>query len=209
VWVDGIHFKVRLKQDNVCRLVMIGVRGDATKELVALSDGFRESDESWADLLRDCKRRGMTAPVLAVGGGALGFWKAIRDVFPDTKEQRCWWHMIGARRAPEVGAPGREEGPGRDRQRREQGAAVKAAHTFATEYGAKSPKAVAKIGDDFDVLTAFYDYPAEHWIHLRSTDESFKAMAALPAGPGAVRLGVGRGRPRSEEQGLGAGSPAA
>jgi putative transposase len=95
VWVDGIHLKVRLEQDKVCLLVMIGVRADGTKELVALSDGFRESSESWADLLRDCKRRGMTAPVLAVGDGALGFWKAIRDVFPDTKEQRCWWHKIG------------------------------------------------------------------------------------------------------------------
>jgi transposase-like protein len=95
VWVDGLHLKVRLEQDKVCLLVMIGVRADGTKELVALSDGFRESSESWADLLRDCKRRGMTAPVLAVGDGALGFWKAIRDVFPDTKEQRCWWHKIG------------------------------------------------------------------------------------------------------------------
>ena len=91
-WVDGIHLKVRLEQDTVCLLVIIGVRADGRKELVALADGFRESAESWADLLRDCKRRGMTAPVLAVGDGALGFWKAVRDVFPTTKEQRCWWH---------------------------------------------------------------------------------------------------------------------
>jgi len=92
VWVDGIHLKVRLEQDKVCLLVIIGVRADGRKELVALADGFRESAESWADLLRDCKRRGMTAPVLAVGDGALGFWKAVRDVFPQTREQRCWWH---------------------------------------------------------------------------------------------------------------------
>jgi putative transposase len=92
VWVDGIHLKVRLEQDKVCLLVMIGVRPDGTKELVALDDGHRESAESWADLLRDCKRRGMRAPVLAVGDGALGFWKAIRDVFPETKEQRCRVH---------------------------------------------------------------------------------------------------------------------
>jgi putative transposase len=94
-WVDGIHLKVRLEQDKVCLLVIIGVRADGRKELVALADGFRESAESWADLLRDCKRRGMAAPVLAVGDGALGFWKAVRDVFPTTKEQRCWWHKIG------------------------------------------------------------------------------------------------------------------
>jgi transposase-like protein len=92
LWVDGIHLKLRLEQDKVCLLVMIGVRADGTKELVALADGFRESSESWADLLRDCKRRGMRAPVLAVGDGALGFWKALRDVFPTTREQRCWWH---------------------------------------------------------------------------------------------------------------------
>ena len=89
IWVDGIHLKVRLEQDKVCLLVMIGVRADGTKELVALADGHRESSESWADLLRSCKRRGMTAPVLAVGDGALGFWAAVRDVFPDTRVQRC------------------------------------------------------------------------------------------------------------------------
>src|SRR5436190_8657145 len=93
VWVDGIHLKVRLEQDKVCLLVMIGVRADGTKELVALADGFRESSQSWADLLRSCRRRGMTAPVLAVGDGALGFWKALREVFPNTREQRCWFHV--------------------------------------------------------------------------------------------------------------------
>jgi transposase-like protein len=91
-WVDGIHLKVRLEQDKVCLLVMIGVRVDGTKELIALADGHRESTESWADLLRSCKRRGMAAPVLAVGDGALGFWAAVRDVFPETREQRCWFH---------------------------------------------------------------------------------------------------------------------
>ena len=93
-WVDGIHLKVRLEQDKVCLLVMIGVRTDGRKELVALADGFRESTESWADLLRSCKRRGMRAPVLAVGDGALGFWAALREVFPETREQRCWWHKM-------------------------------------------------------------------------------------------------------------------
>ncbi len=92
LWVDGIHTTVRLEQEKLCLLVMIGVRTDGRKELVAISDGFRESHESWADLLRDCRRRGMRAPVLAVGDGALGFWKAVREVFPETREQRCWWH---------------------------------------------------------------------------------------------------------------------
>ena len=88
--VDGIHLKVRLEQDKVCLLVMIGVRADGTKELIALDDGHRESTESSLDLLRGCKRRGMAAPVLAVGDGALGFWSAVREVFPETREQRCW-----------------------------------------------------------------------------------------------------------------------
>ncbi|MEO3936728.1 IS256 family transposase [Dermatophilaceae bacterium Soc4.6] len=94
MWVDGFHLKVRLSPDNVCLLVIIGVRVDGTKELIALADGHRESSESWADLLRDCQRRGMTAPVLAAGDGALGFWNALRDVFPTTREQRCWFHQI-------------------------------------------------------------------------------------------------------------------
>jgi len=99
-WVDGIHLKVRLEQDKVCLLVILGVRADGTKELIALADGFRESSQSWADLLRSCKRRGMRAPVLAVGDGALGFWKALREVFPETKEQRCWWHYADLRIMP-------------------------------------------------------------------------------------------------------------
>src|SRR5271154_6880925 len=92
LWVDGIHLKVRLEQGKLCLLVMIGVRSDGRKELVALADGYRESAESWADLLRSCRRRGMAAPVLTVGDGALGFWKALRAVFPNAREQRCWFH---------------------------------------------------------------------------------------------------------------------
>jgi transposase-like protein len=99
-WVDGIHVKVRLEQDKVCLLVVIGVRADGRKELVALADGYRESEGSWADLLRDCARRGMRAPVLAVGDGALGFWAALREVFPATAEQRCWFHYADLRIMP-------------------------------------------------------------------------------------------------------------
>jgi transposase-like protein len=94
LWVDGIHLGIRLEEDKLCLLVMIGVRADGRKELVALADGYRESAESWADLLRDCARRGMRAPVLAIGDGALGFWKAAREVFPQARTQRCWFHKI-------------------------------------------------------------------------------------------------------------------
>jgi transposase-like protein len=94
LWADGIHVNIRLEEHRLCLLVLVGVRADGRKELVALTDGYRESTESWADLLRDCGRRGMRAPVLAVGDGALGFWGALREVFPTTREQRCWFHKI-------------------------------------------------------------------------------------------------------------------
>lgn len=98
VFVDGIHFKVRLGDDDrLCCLVMMGVRPDGTKELIAVQDSYRESTESWAELLLDAKRRGMKAPVLAVGDGALGFWAAVRDVFPETRHQRDWVHYAEGR----------------------------------------------------------------------------------------------------------------
>jgi putative transposase len=94
VWVDGVHFNVRLEDDRLCTLVMIGVRPDGTKELLVVEDGYRESEESWKEVLRDLKRRGMRAPVLAVGDGALGFWAAVRDVWPETRGQRDWCHKM-------------------------------------------------------------------------------------------------------------------
>jgi putative transposase len=198
-WVDGIHPKVRLEADKVCLLVIIGVRADGTKELVALSDGFRESAESWADLLRDCKRRGMRAPVLAVGDGALGFWKAVRDVFPETAEQRCWWHKIGNVLAalPKSAHPGAKRALAEIYNAEDKDHAIAAAKAFNADYGTKWPKAVAKVVDDLDVLLTFYDFPAEHWIHLRTTNpiESTFATVRLRTrvtkGPGSRAAGVG------------------
>lgn len=181
LWVDGIHLKVRLDTNKVCLLVMIGVRADGTKELVALADGYRESAESWADLLRDCRRRGMAAPVLAVGDGALGFWKALRDVFPDTAEQRCWWHKIANVLAalPRSAHPGAKKALQEIYNAENRTEAVKAAKRFATDYEAKWPKAVAKVTDDLDMLLAFYDFPAEHWIHLRTTNPIESTFATV------------------------------
>jgi putative transposase len=198
VWVDGIHLKVRLEADKVCLLVMIGVRADGRKELMALADGFRESSESWADLLRDCKRRGMAAPVLAVGDGALGFWKAVREVFPETAEQRCWWHKIGNVLAalPKSAHPAAKRALAEIYNAEDKTHAVTAARAFEREFGAKWPKAAAKITDDLDVLLAFYDFPAEHWIHLRTTNpiESTFATVRLRTrvtkGPGNRAAGV-------------------
>jgi len=198
LWVDGIHLKVRLEQDKVCLLVMIGVRADGKKELVALADGFRESSESWADLLRDCKRRGMRAPVLAVGDGALGFWKALREVFPETKEQRCWFHAGGNVLAalPKSAHPGAKAALAEIYNAEDKDHALAAAKAFEELYGAKWPKATAKITEHLDVLLAFYDYPAEHWIHLRTTNpiESTFATVRLrqrvTKGPGSRAAGV-------------------
>jgi putative transposase len=198
LWVDGIHLKVRLEQEKLCLLVMIGVRADGRKELVALADGYRESTESWADLLRDCRRRGMTAPVLAVGDGALGFWKAVRDVFPATQEQRCWFH----KQANVLAALPKSTHPGalaalKDIYNAEDiDKAQVAIKAFEIDYGAKYPKAVAKVVDDTDVLLEFYKYPAEHWIHLRTTNpiESTFATVRLRTkvtkGPGSRAAGI-------------------
>jgi len=198
VWVDGIHLKVRLEQDKVCLLVMIGVRADGTKELIALADGHRESTESWADLLRSCKRRGMRAPVLAVGDGALGFWTAVREVFPDTAEQRCWFHKIAnvLNCLPKSAQPGAKAALAEIWNAADREHAEQAARRFAADYGTKWPKAAAKITDDLDVLLAFYDYPAEHWVHLRTTNpiESTFATVRLrqrvTKGPGSRAAGV-------------------
>jgi len=198
MWVDGIHLKVRLTQDKVCLLVMIGVRADGAKELIALADGFRESTESWADLLRSCRRRGMAAPVLAVGDGALGFWAAVRDVFPDTREQRCWFHVGGnvLNCLPKSAQPGAKAALAEIYNAEDKEHALAAAKAFADTYGTKWPKAVAKITGNLDVLLEFYNYPAEHWVHLRTTNpiESTFATVRLrqrvTKGPGSRAAGI-------------------
>jgi transposase-like protein len=170
VWADGVHFRIRLEEDRLCALVMIGVRPDGTKELIAIEDGYRESTESWATVLRGLKRRGMRAPVLAVGDGALGFWKALRDVWPETREQRCWVHRIAnvldklpkrlhAKAKAAIHVIMRAES---------RKAAQQAIQRFARDYGSKYPKAVASLRRDEAELLAFFDFPAEHWLHPRT-----------------------------------------
>jgi putative transposase len=191
---------VRLEQDKVCLLMMIGVRADGRKELVALACGFRESSQSWADLLRDCRRRGMRAPVLAVGDGALGFWKAVRDVFPETREQRCWWHKIGNVLAalPKSAHPGAKKALAQIYHAENKDGAIKAAKAFTNDDSAKWPKATAKISYDLDVLLAFYDYPAEHSVHPRptnpieSTFATVRLRTRVTKGPGSRAAGVAR-----------------
>ncbi|MBS2549627.1 IS256 family transposase [Catenulispora sp. NL8] len=181
VWADGVHLKVRLDEAKACVLVMIGVRIDDSKELIALAEGYRESGESWANLLRDAERRGMRAPVLAVGDGALGFWKALRDVFPDTREQRCWVHKTAnvVDALPKSAQPAAKAAIADIYNAEDKDQARKAIRAFERQYGAKFPKAVEKITKDEDVLLAFYDYPAEHWIHLRTTNPIESTFATV------------------------------
>jgi len=199
VWVDGIHTGVRLGSDGrLCCLVVLGARLDGTKELVALADGYRESTESWAELLRDLKKRGMRAPELAVGDGALGFWSALRDVFPETRCQRDWVHKtMNILDSMPKNVHRRAKGAIKEiteaENRKEAESAIE---EFASEFGVKWPKAVSKIVDEREALLAFYDYPAEHWRHLRTTNPIESVFAPVRArtditkGPGSRAAGL-------------------
>jgi putative transposase len=198
VWADGIHFNVRLDENRLCALVIVGVRADGTKELVSITDGHRESTESWADVLRDLRRRGMTAPTVAVGDGALGFWAALRDVFPETVEARCWVHKAAnvLNALPKSAQPAARKAIAEIRDAEDRDHALAAIGDFERDYGAKWPAAVAKIVDDTEVLLSFFDYPAEHWIHLKTTNpiESTFATVRLRTkvtkGPGSRAAGL-------------------
>ena len=182
LFVDGVHVSVRLGEDDkLCLLVVIGVREDGTKELLAVEDGYRESADSWAGVFRDMKRRGLNCPKLVVGDGALGAWAALRDVFPEAGEQRCWVHKtanvldcLPKRLQPKakellheiVEAPTRSD-------------ACKALEVFREKFGAKYPRALAKLDKDWKPLTAFYHFPAEHWRHLRTTNPIESSFATV------------------------------
>jgi transposase-like protein len=198
LWADGIHVSVRLDEHKLCLLVMIGVRADGRKELIALADGYRESAESWADLLRDCARRGMRAPVLAIGDGALGFWNALREVFPAAREGRCWFHKTANVLAalPKSAHPGAKKALAEIWGAEDKAHAGAAVTAFEDAYRAKFPKAVAKITDDLEELLAFYDYPCEHWVHLRTTNPIESTFATVrhrtkvTKGPGSRAAGL-------------------
>ncbi|MFQ5524610.1 MAG: IS256 family transposase [Acidimicrobiia bacterium] len=180
-WADGIWFNVRLEEDRLCCLVIVGVRPDGRKELVALSDGYRESTDSWADLLRDLKSRGLRAPTLAVGDGALGFWAALSDVFDNqVRQQRDWVHktknVINA--LPKRLHPEAKGAIHRIYLAESRSDALDAAQTFAERF-ADFPKAVGKITGELDTLLTFYDFPKEHWKHLRTTNPIESTFATV------------------------------
>ena len=197
-WADGVHFNIRLDEERLCALVIVGVRADGTKELVALTDGYRESAGSWADLLRDAKRRGMTAPMVMVGDGALGMWSALGEVFPETRVQRCWVHKVAnvLSALPKSAHPSARKALAEIRDAEDRAHAEAAITAFADGFGAKWPKAVAKITGDAEVLLTFFDFPAEHWIHLKtsnpieSTFATVRLRTKVTKGPGSKAAGL-------------------
>ena len=182
LWADGVHFNVRLEEDRTCILVLMGATADGRKRLLAVQDGYRESEQSWKSLLLDVKQRGLTIdPKLATGDGALGFWKALPKVFATTRTQRCWVHKTAnvldkmpKRLQPEAKdklhqiwmAPGRKQ-------------AHDAFDLFVETYEAKYPKAVACLEKDREALLTFYDFPAEHWVHVRTTNPIESTFATV------------------------------
>jgi putative transposase len=198
IWADGVYFNVRLEEDRLACLVIIGVLPDGRKEVIAIEDGYRESTESWASLLRDLKRRGMPAPTLAVGDGNLGFWVALREVYPETQEQRCWKHKIAnvldklpKRLQPRAKDMLHEIMKAPDRQ-----SALEDITRFCEEFAARYSKAVETLTKDQDQLLTFFDFPAEHWIHLRTTNPvespfaTVKARTRVTKGAGSRKAGL-------------------
>jgi putative transposase len=181
-WVDGVYFQPRLDHDRQCLLVIIGADEMGNKDIVGLSDGYRESTQSWLELLLDLKRRGLEVPPeLAVGDGALGFWTALRQVYGQTREQRCWVHKTAnvLNKLPKS-LQGKAKAHLQDIWMAETRAdAEKAFDFFITAYGAKYDKAVECLTKDRDRLLTFYDVPAEHWKHVRSTNPIESTFATV------------------------------
>jgi putative transposase len=181
VWVDGVHFGVRLEDERLCALVMIGARPDGTKEIIALEDGYRESKESWEELLRDVSKRGMRVPEVAIGDGALGFWAAVRDVWPATREQRCWVHKIAnvLDKLPKSMQPKAKSKLHEAMNAPTRAACGQPIDDFVQTYEAKYPKSAASLVDSRDKLVTHFDFPAEHWQHLRTTNPIESTFATV------------------------------
>ena len=198
LWADGVYFQVRLEEDRLACLVILGVLPDGTKEVIALEDGYRESNESWASLLRDLKRRGMPAPVVAIADGALGFWGALGDVYPETQEQRCWVHKIAnvLDKLPRRLQPRAKQILHEIMRAPDRASALEEIDHFSQEYGVRYPKAVETLVKDQDRLLTFFDFPAEHWIHLRTTNAiespfaTVKARTRQTKGAGSRKAGL-------------------
>jgi putative transposase len=182
VWADGVYFNVGLEKARPCILVLMGATADGKKEVIALQDGERESELSWKALLLDVKARGLSIdPALAIGDGALGFWKALRQVYPSTREQRCWVHKTAnvLDKLPKSVQPKAKEMLHAIYLAPSRAEADKAFDLFVKTYEAKYPKAAECLAKDRTELLTFYDFPAEHWLHLRTTNPIESVFATV------------------------------
>lgn len=182
IWADGVYFKPRMAEEKQCVLVIVGADEYGHKELLAMTDGVRESTQSWREVLLDLKRRGLKQdPKLAIGDGALGFWAALREVFATTREQRCWVHKtMNVLNALPKSVQSKAKAHLHDIWQAETRAAASTAFDFFIEaYGVKWDKAVAKLVKDRDALLTFYDFPAEHWKHIRTSNPIESTFATV------------------------------
>ena len=171
IWADGVYLQARMEPQAECMLVILGATPEGKKELVGFQVGVRESAQSWRELLVDIKARGLgVPPEIAVGDGAMGFWKALDEVFPSTRHQRCWVHKTAnvLNKFPKSMQPAVKADLREIWQAETRAAAATAMNTFAEKYGAKYEKAVTCLTKDREALLAFYDFPADHWDHLRT-----------------------------------------
>ena len=182
IWVDGIYFNVRLDEDRPCLLVIIGALSDGSKEIVTIHDGFRESKSSWAEALQDLKSRGLSlAPALAIGDGALGFWAALEEIFPETKAQRCWVHKTAnvLDKLPKSAQNYAKTMLLEIYMAETKERALRAFDAFLDHYGAKYPKACECLKKDKAALLTFYDFPDIHWQHIRTTNPIESTFATV------------------------------
>lgn len=182
IWVDGVYFNVRLTGEKQCILVVIGALEDGTKELIAVHDGFRESEISWTEVLLGIKKRGLEfSPKLAIGDGALGFWAALEKIFPTTRTQRCWCHKTAnvLNKLPKKLQDNAKAALHEIWMAEKRSDATEAYNQFVETYNAKYEKAVECLSKDIDEMLAFYDFPAEHWTHLRTTNPIESTFATV------------------------------
>src|SRR6478736_5038560 len=182
VWADGVHFNIRLEEGRQCILVLTGATAEGKKELIAIADGYRESEQSWKELLLDVKDRGLEIePSLAIGDGALGFWKAMRQVWDTTKEQRCWVHKMAnvLDKMPKGAQPKAKAALHEIYGAETKAEAEKAFDLFVTTYEAKYPQAAECLAKDREALLTFYDFPGEHWVHIRTTNPIESVFATV------------------------------
>lgn len=182
IWADGVHFNIRLEEDRQCILVLMGATPEGKKELIAVLDGHRESEQSWKTLLLDVKSRGLTVdPKLAIGDGALGFWKALPQVFPTTRTQRCWVHKTAnvLDKMPKRVQPRAKSMLHEIYMAQTKRDAEKAFDLFIATYEAKYPSATTCLAKDREQLLTFYDFPAEHWLHIRTTNPIESVFATV------------------------------